>query len=151
MQRVSQDTCGEDGVAGAPVDLVKRFTRTPMETSFPLFRTRVHLSTNSPALQKRFSFAVAPCQQQAEFHCKIVVEPVEDEDLARGCPTVSRIHANGLSLISIGQKSFLALDAVNRRAVSFVSELLILDEALFRGYFLPALTLLLQCSSEITP
>ena len=134
-----------------PENLIKRFTETPIEVSFPLFGKTVRLATNSSAVRDRF----AACGQgstdlQPEFRCRIVAEDVDDPAVAEGRPVVARVHSNGLSLINIGQKSFLALDADGRSAVSFVSERLITDETLFRSYFLPALTLLLHCPEKIS-
>jgi len=132
-----------------PEDLVKRFTGTPFEVCFPLFGTTIRLTTNSSVVRDRF----AACAQgntalPTEVQCRVVAENIDDPALANGRPSVSWIRNIGLSLINIGQKSFLALDAHGRTAVSFVSERLITDEALFRSYFLPALTLLFQCSEK---
>jgi hypothetical protein len=132
-----------------PEDLVKRFTGTPFEVTFPLLGTTIRLMTNSRVVTDRF----AACGQvksdlPTEFQCRLVAEDIDDPALADGRPSVTRVRNNGLSLINIGQKSFLALDFDGRTAVSFVSERLITNETLFRSYFLPALTLLFQGSES---
>lgn len=132
-----------------PEDLVRRFTGTPFEVSFPLFGTTVRLATNSTMVRDRFAAcAHGNSHAPAEFQCRLVAEDIDDPALADGRPSVTRVRNNGLSLINIGQKSFLALDSDGRTAVSFVCERLITDESLFRSYFLPALTLLFQSSES---
>lgn len=132
-----------------PEDLVKRFTGTPLEVRFPLFGTTIRLTTNSSMVRDRFTAcAQGNSDLPTEFQCRVVAEDIDDPALADGRPSVTRVRNNGLSLINIGQKSFLALDADGRTAVSFISERLITDEALFRSYFLLALTLLFECSEN---
>lgn len=133
-----------------PADFARRFTWTPIEVSLWLANRSVRLATNSQSLKDRLEsyVPVSNVRAQTEFRCRVVTEITPDAELDRENPTVVGIWSPGLSLISIGQKSFLALDAVNRHIVSFVSERLVIDETLFRGYFLPALALLLQGPQE---
>jgi hypothetical protein len=65
--------------------------------------------------------------------------------------SASRIHnlsRDGVSFISLGQKSFLACDRQARRGICFIPQNLVTDEGRFRQHFLPALISLLKESIE---
>ena len=134
-------------------DLIKRFTETPFEAMLSLSGTSIRVETNCRAVIDQLGCALAPCPAGPlavpDFVLRVVAE--SDQDFDPGLTScIHRLSRNGLSFISLGQKSFLACDRQARQAISFVSENLVTDEGRFSQYFLPALVSLLKDSIETT-
>jgi hypothetical protein len=136
----------------SPTDLIKRFTKTPFETMLKLSGTNIRVETNCQAVTDQLRRILTPCIASAlvvpDFILRVVAESEDDPEFE----TVSTVHClshNGLSFVSLGQKSFLACDRLAREAISFVSLDLVTDEESFRQRFLPALILILKESIEV--
>jgi hypothetical protein len=132
-------------------DLLKRFTPTPIENMFDLRGATVKLETNSQVLADRLLCSlrrrVSETSTVPDFVWRIVVEP-DGEFEVRGMASDHRLSHQGLSFVTIGQKSFLASDLQTREGVAFISENIASNETLFRQYFLPELIALVKESLE---
>ena len=131
-----------------PIDLVNRFAPTHLQCTFNVFAKVISLATNCPDLLSRIaSFAPEGVQADVgDLDCswRIVTEPETDEVL-RSVAHSRYVSDDGVSFVTIGRRSFLAYDERTRRGISFLSEDLVRDPALFAETFLPAfLSLLLE-------
>lgn len=112
-------------------DLIKRFTETSLETKFWLPGTSIRVQTNCQAVADQLVRALAPSTTNApDFVLRIVAE--SEEDVEPG--PASGIHHpghNGLSFISLGQKSFPACDRQARRGICFIPQSIVTDEVRF--------------------
>lgn len=134
-------------MSATATDFIKRFTSTPFETTLELSGTRIRLQTNCQAAADQLRGALPPCAAsdlgRTDFVLRVVVE--SDADLEfEAARAPDRFSHDGLSFISLGQKSFLACDRQARRGISFISQALVTDEKRFSQHFLPALILLLK-------
>ena len=133
-----------------PIDLLKRFTRTPFEVAFELSGTTILLATNSEVMRDRLRMFLP--STKAEGQCKagsslrIVVEP--EREACDESPSVHRMSHGGLAFVRVGNRSFLAYDGQARQGISFVSENLARNDMMFSRCFLPALMSLLNQSIE---
>jgi hypothetical protein len=124
-----------------PVDLVQRFSRTPFVADLTLNCVPVRVATNSQLLLDRL---VVVSTTDKEHHQGVsVVEwriVVEDEgDVSDGAPAPHSFTQDGLSIIRIAHRSFLASDRQARLGISFISGKLLEEAHLFNRYFFPAL------------
>jgi hypothetical protein len=133
-----------------PIDLLKRFTRTPFEVTFELSGTTILLATNSEVMRDRLRMFLPSAE--AEGQCKagsfwrIVVEP--EREACDESPRVHHLSNGGLAFVRVGNGSFLAYDGQARQGISFIAENLLRNEKMFSRYFLPALMSLLNQSIE---
>jgi hypothetical protein len=74
---------------------------------------------------------------------RIVTEPGTDEVLESVALSNRRISDDGISFVTLGQRSFLAYDERTHRGISFLSEGLVRDPTLFVDLFLPGFLSLL--------
>jgi hypothetical protein len=76
-----------------PIDLLKRFTPTPLEVTFELSGATIHLATNSDVMRDRLrmfqSSAKAESQRNAWSLWRIVVEP--EREAYDESPSVHRL------------------------------------------------------------
>jgi hypothetical protein len=108
-------------------DLIKRFTETSLETKFWLPGTSIRVQTNCQAVADQLVRALAPSTtNDPDFVVRIVAE--SEADVEPG--PASGIH-NGLSFISLGQKSFLACDRQARRGICLIPQRIVTDEVRF--------------------
>jgi hypothetical protein len=131
--------------ANPPVDLLRRYTATPLEGIFWISRVKVRLATNSFLLQDRLSNSMPharPEDNGSKSAWRIVVEPEDPHQAAHFA--VQSLSRGGLALTTIGRKNFLAYDWPTQQGISFISENLVSDEMLFRQYFLSPLMLMLE-------
>jgi hypothetical protein len=132
-------------------DLLKRFTETPLETMLWLSDASIRVETNCQAVVDRLERALIPCTVSPldvpDFVLRVVAESDGDFELGSASDTHHFSH-DGLSFISLGQKSFLACDQQARQAICFICQNLVTDEAQFNRRFLPALVSLLKESIE---
>jgi hypothetical protein len=136
------------------VDLLKRFTPTPIRTTFLFQGTAVRLATNSDLLKSQLVHAldVVPPDESTfpEFGWNVIVEPTESEGFEEepfDAPTLNILDA---CLIHIGRQNFLACDQDARQGISFISDELVNSESRFRSCFVPALLSLTQrCVEDI--
>ena len=121
-----------------PVDLVQRFSRTPLAADLTLNCLHVRVATNCQLLLDRL--AVASTSEDHHQEAPVVTWRivVEDEPEASDRTPYSFSH-DGLSLIRIAHGSFLAGDRHARIGISFISKELVDEAHLFDLYFFPAL------------
>jgi hypothetical protein len=133
-----------------PIDLLKRFTPTPLEVAFELSGTTIRLATNSDLMRDRLRMflpsAQAESQCNARVFWRIVVEP--EREARDESPGVHRMSHGGLAFVRLGHRSFLAYDRQARQGISFISETLVRNDKMFSQYLLPALMSLLNESIE---
>jgi hypothetical protein len=123
------------------LDLVKRFSPTPLAAILKLNGMMVRVATNDHLLLDRLRVASAASgveiSEPTTVDWRIVVERdggASDIEFA-----LNGFTHDGLSFIRISRGSFLAGDCRARRGISFVDSDLITEEHLFGQYFLPAL------------
>jgi hypothetical protein len=124
-----------------PIDAYRRFVPTLIATSHELPDKTISVATNYQLLADRLEVALpSPGRRLGStpaFAWRIVVESgdeVEDETL-----NDRRLSHDGLTIFTLGRKSFLACDNQARRGVAFVAERFVDNEKLFFSSFLPAL------------
>lgn len=124
-----------------PVDLVQRFSRTPLVADLILNCVPVRVATNSQLLLDRLVVASTTSKQHHQgvsvVEWRIVVE--DEQDASSSEPASYGFTHDGLSLIRIAHRSFLASDRQTRLGISFISRELIEEAHLFDLYFFPAL------------
>ena len=135
---------------GTPIDLLRRFTRTPLEVACEFSGATMRVATNSDVVSGRLGKFQGSGEKQSDSNAmwfwKIVVESeceVRDE-----YPNAQRMSQGGLAFVRIGHSSFLACDRQARHGISFISENLATNDTMFRQYFLPALISLSDESIE---
>lgn len=135
----------------AQADLMKRFTETPLETMVWLSGTKIHVETNCQAVVNGLERALTPRTASVpdcpDFVLRVVAESDGNFELAPAS-SIHHLSHDGLSFISLGQKSFLACDRQARQAICFISQNLATDDRQFSHQFLPALLSLLKESIE---
>jgi hypothetical protein len=135
-----------------PIDALRRFTPTPLETTFEQDGVTVGVATNCQVLVDRILGALVVSGtgllRLHSFTWRIVVEPDDQLELDTESLNGYRLTRGGLAFVSIGRRSFLACDLRTRQGVSFISECLAFEEGLFQRHFLPALIALLKESPE---
>ena len=131
-----------------PIDLVNRFALTYLQSTFNMFGNVISLATNSPDLLSRMANLATECEQadigQPDRSWRIVIEPETDEVLKPAALSSRYVSDDGISFVTLGQRSFLAYDARTRKGISFVSEGLVRDPTLFVETFLPSFLSLLR-------
>lgn len=135
-----------------PIDLVNRFAVTPLQSMFNWSGKVISLATNSSILLDRMA-NLAPQRQESfdsQIDCswRIVTEPDEDDGLEFDDLNSRYVSNEGISFVTIGQRSFLAYDENARKGISFVSERYVCDAGLFAEAFLPSFAALLQKGKE---
>jgi hypothetical protein len=128
-------------------DLMKRFTETPFEIVLGLSGRSIRVQTNSQAIADQLQRTLSPCASNAldmpDFVLRVVVEFDDDLDPERA-PTIHRLSHDGLSFVSLGQKSFVACDRQGREGICFISQNLVSDEKQLSGHFLPTVISLVK-------
>lgn len=134
-----------------PIDLVNRFAVTPMHRMFHWPGKAISLATNSSILLDRID-ELAPQSAETEGHVdcswRIVTEPEDGEGLESDALSSSYVGGEGISFVTIGQRSFLAYDETTRKGISFISERFVRNPSLFVEAFLPSFASLLQVGKE---
>jgi len=135
-----------------PIDLVKRFAVTPIQSIFNWSGRVISIATNSPILLDRMATLTPQCAPtsdgQIDSSWRIVTEPDEDEGLESDGLSGRYVGNEGMSFVTIGPHSFLAYDEQARKGISFVSEKFVRDPSLFVEAFLPGFASLLQAGKE---
>jgi len=130
-----------------PIDLVNRFAPTPMQRTFQLSGKVISLATNCADLLNRMAKLATECEEagvgRVDCSWRIVTEPGTDEVLESVALSNRRISDDGISFVTLGQRSFLAYDERTHRGISFLSEGLVRDPTLFVDLFLPGFLSLL--------
>lgn len=128
------------------VDLVQRFSPTPLVAILRLNGISARVATNDQLLLDRFRVEstdlVEGCRKTPTAHWRIVVEV--DAAAASGEFALHSFEHDGLSFTRIAERSFLAFDRQTQSGISFVNSALIQEERLFSKYFLPAFVSILE-------
>ena len=123
------------------IDLVKRFSSTPLAATMNLNGMMVRVATNDQVVLDRLRVASTASggdiSAPATVDWRIVVE--RDGDASDIEFALNGFTHDGLSFIRISRGSFLAGDLQARCGISFVTSDLITEEHIFGQYFLPAL------------
>jgi hypothetical protein len=132
------------------LDLVKRFSPTPLVAILTLNGMIVRVATNYHLVLDRLRVAsTASGENRSEpptVDWRIVME--SDGDESDGEFTLHGFTHDGLSFIRISHRSFLAGDRQARCGISFVARDVIREERLFGQYFFPALMSILNEMKE---
>ena len=130
-----------------PIDLVNRFAVTHLQCTFNVSGKVISLATNCPDLLSRIANLAPKCGEadagRLDCSWRIVTEPETDEVLKSVSLSSRTVSDDGISFVTIGQRSFLAYDERTRRGISFLSEGLVRDPTLFVETFLPSFLSLL--------
>jgi hypothetical protein len=130
-----------------PIDLVNRFALTHLQCTFNVSGKVISLATNCPDLLSRIANLAPECAEadvgQLDCSWRIVTEPETGEVLKSVALSSRYVSDDGISFVTIGQRSFLAYDERTRRGISFLSEGLVRDPTLFVETFLPGFLSLL--------
>ncbi len=122
-------------------DPLHRFTPTPVGANLRVMGRTVRIETNSYALFKRTRDTLerygGPASADPEFLWRIVVEPDNPQKLP--WPEISAFSEEGLRYVSLGQRSFIALDLDQREAVAFLAGALAEDDPGLCSVFLATL------------
>ena len=134
-------------------DFLRRSTPTPFAGQFCLMGRTIRLETDSALFLDRTRraldrYGAAPSAQH-DFLWRLVNEP--DNGCEGPWPEVIVFSGGGLSVASIGQRSFVAVDRDAREAVSFLEERFARDETRFERLFLTALIALTAQALGLTP
>lgn len=129
-----------------PVDLVQRFSPTPLVAALRLNGDLVRVATNNQLLLDRFRVESTELREDngdaPTAVWRIVVEL--DAEPSNGEFVLHNFRHDGLSFIRIAQRSFLAGDRQTQSGISFITSDLIREERLFSKYFLPAFVSILE-------
>ena len=136
------------------IDLLKRFTPTPIKTTVLFCGIIVRLETNCAAVNSQLldALALKPVADSGPlcFVWKLVVEPSEFEDELETEPFEAHALTHlGLRLVQISRQTFLACDPAVREGFSFISADLANNRSRFQRHFAPALLSLMENVAEI--
>jgi len=122
-------------------DLIRRFTPTPLAGELRAAGRAIRLETNSPRILLQISRTLDRYGRSERIEEPFLWRVVADRDagLKLPWPNSSGFSADGLSVMNIGQRSFLAVDRAAHCAVGFVAEELLDDEIGFEQSFLERL------------
>lgn len=128
------------------VDLVHRFSPTPLMAILRIKGTLARIATNNQLLLDRFRAESTELEESSgdapAADWRIVVEM--DAEPSNSEFVVHSLSHDGLSFIRIAQRSFLAGDRKTCSGISFITADLIRNQGLFGQYFLPAFASILQ-------
>jgi hypothetical protein len=114
-----------------PTDLLRRSTPTPFADDLCVMGHLVHLETNSRValehLRDAFGGDGEPDAGQPDFVWKLIVEP----DAGPERDPVAAFSVAGLSLVTVGQYTFMAVDLRAREAIVFLEERFTKDRSEF--------------------
>lgn len=132
------------------VDLVKRFSPTPLAANVPLNGVLVRVATNNSRVLDRLRAEAAGSGVNNRFaptvDLRIVVEGETD---APGIESAQHSFTyDGLSFVRIANQSFFAADRQTRSGISFLARNLIEEDRLFAECVLPALVSILDEMKE---
>jgi len=133
-------------------DLLHRFTPTPIGANLQVMGRTLRLETNSYSLFKGtralFGRYGEVTSQDPEFRWRIVSEPESPVNLP--WPEITAFSDEGLRYVSLGHRSFMALDLEGREAVAFLAGDLADDAPGFASVFLATLFDLTAASLGLT-
>jgi hypothetical protein len=133
-------------------DLTRRLTSTPYAADLCTGGRAIRLETNSPAILRQVVTALGRDGKMPSSHEPFLWRLISDDDGGLNSPWLhfSSIAADGLSLVNIGQRSFLAGDREARCAVGFLAEELLKDDKGFVEFFLTRLLSITETALGLT-
>jgi hypothetical protein len=134
------------------LDLTRRFTPTPYVADLCVAGRAIRLQTNSPAILRQMSIALGRDGRKSPNHEPFLWRLISDDEggLHSPRPHCSSIAADGLSIVSMGERGFLAGDREARCVVGFVVEKLLKYEKGFEEFFLTRLLSITESTLSLT-
>ncbi len=133
-----------------PIDLIKRFTPTPLTTTLSMDGMTLRVASNDQLVLDRLQLSCDAieddCLDAPISEWRIVVD--EEDGTRDHDSTLQGFAHDGLSFIRLARGSFLAGDRRANLGISFIEKSLILDDQHFRQTFLPAFLLMLHEMKE---
>jgi hypothetical protein len=133
-----------------PIDLIKRFTPTPLTATLSMDGMTLRVATNDQFVLDRLQLsrdAIGDdCFDAPLSEWRIVVD--EEDDTPDHDSTLQGFAHDGLSFIRLARGSFIAGDRLANLGISFIERSLIQDDQRFRQTFLAAFLLMLHEMKE---
>ena len=129
-----------------PIDLIKRFTPTPLTATLSMDGITLRVATNDQFVLDRLQLSCDAigddCFDARLSEWRIVVD--EEDDAPDHDSTLQGFAHDGLSFIRLARGSFIGGDRLANLGISFIERSLIQDDQRFRQTFLPAFLLMLH-------
>jgi hypothetical protein len=121
--------------------LTRRLTPTPFVADLGVAGCAIRLETNSPAILRLVGNVLGRNHQTQPTHKGFLWRLISDEDagVLPPRPGFSSVSADGLQVVNMGQRSFMAVDAEARCAVGFLAEEFLRDGRRFEKLVLARL------------
>jgi len=136
-----------------PIDPLRRFRATPLRTDLVLMGKRIRIETDSSIVLKHVAESFWRPEPEAndspQFLWRIVCE--QREEAPYSWPPMTAFSDRSLRYISVGQRSFIAVDLQAREAVGILPEFLAMDPIGFSSVFLSSLLYLTSPALGLTP
>ena len=110
-------------------DLTRRLTPTPLVADLGVAGCAIRLETNSPAILRLVGNALGRNHPTQPGHKRFRWRLIRDDDagVLPPRPGFSIVSADGLQVVNMGQRSFMAMDAEARCGVGFLAEEFLTD------------------------
>jgi hypothetical protein len=140
-------------VEASPIDPLRRFRVLSYRSDLLLMGKHIRIETDSPPVLKNtadtFSGVEPPASSSPDFLWKIVCE--KREEAVNSWPPMTAFCNESLRYISLGQRSFIAVDLQAGEAVGILPEFLAKDQIGFASVFLSSLMYLTSPALGLTP
>jgi hypothetical protein len=105
-------------------DLTRRLTPTPLVADLSAAECAIRLETNNPTILRLVGNALSRNQRIQPSHKRFLWRLISDDDagVLPPRPSFSSVSADGMQVVNMGQRSFMAMDAEARYAVGFLAE-----------------------------
>ncbi|MGH9326460.1 MAG: hypothetical protein ACRD2B_07225 [Terriglobia bacterium] len=139
--------------AAKHVDLLRRFTATPLAVSVKLMGRNLRLETNCDRVFSRVVRLFERYPRVDSGPCHFLWRIVSDKSsgLRPPWPEMIGFSCPGLRYVNLGQRSFFAVDIEAREAIAFISEELVQDGPGFSSVFLATLFDLTTGALDLVP
>lgn len=135
------------------VDLLRRFTPTPLAQNFEVMGRQVRVETNCNQvlshIARVFGRYAGTKLNQTPFVWRIVAD--RSSHLQPPWPEMVAFSSPGLRYVNLGQRSFAAVDLESRQAAAFISEGLVQNAPGFSSVFLATLFDLTAGALDLVP
>ena len=122
-------------------DLTRRLTPTPLVADLGVAGCAIRLETNSPAILRLAGNGLSRNHETQPSRERFLWRLISDDDggVLPAQPGFSSVSADGLQVVNMGQRSFMAVDAEARCAVGFLAEEFLKDGRRFEKLVLARL------------
>ncbi len=138
-------------VAGS--DPLRRFRPTPLGSDLLLMGRCIRIQTNSPlvlqTVNQMFNHPDCDVSDRQQFLWRIACEPAEGS--TTHWPRMAAFSSEEVRYVSLGHRSFIAVDLPAREAVGILPENHVEDEPGFSSVFLAAMFYLTAAALGLTP